>query len=178
MRMKTSTRTALMLLLVIMGLGKQNLSAQSVIFPQQSQPGTAVATQNGDTYTLANDLLSASFTKANGRLTFAGCDALYLAAGTELFKVTLGDGTVVPASAMTLGNVTLNTLTGDANAVRGSEKLDGKELVANYTYGNLSLVWRAVLRDAAHGVVGIAPQGRIGGALEEALGCTLKEATL
>ena len=148
--MKTSTRTALMLLLVIMGLGKQNLSAQSVIFPQQSQPGTAVATQNGATYTLANDLLSASFTKANGRLTFAGCDALYLASGTELFKVTLGDGTVVPASAMTLGNVTLNTLTGDANAVRGSEKLDGKELVANYTYGNLSMVWRAVLRDGSH----------------------------
>ena len=148
--MKTSTRTALMLLLVIMGLGKQNLSAQSVIFPQQSQPGTAVATQNGDTYTLANDLLSASFTKADGRLTFAGCDALYLASGTELFKVTLGDGTVVPASAMTLGNVTLNTLTGDANAVRGSEKLDGKELVANYTYGNLSMVWRAVLRDGSH----------------------------
>lgn len=148
--MKTSTRTALMLLLVIMGLGKQNLSAQSVIFPQQSQPGTAVATQNGATYTLANDLLSASFTKANGRLTFAGCDALYLASSTELFKVTLGDGTVVPASAMTLGNVTLNTLTGDANAVRGSEKLDGKELVANYTYGNLSLVWRAVLRDGSH----------------------------
>ena len=148
--MKTSTRTALMLLLVIMGLGKQNLSAQSVIFPQQSQPGTAVATQDGDTYTLANDLLSASFTKANGRLTFAGCDALYLASGTELFKVTLGDGTVVPASAMTLGNVTLNTLTGDATAVRGSERLDGKELVANYTYGNLSLVWRAVLRDGSH----------------------------
>lgn len=148
--MKTSTRTALMLLLVIMGLGKQNLSAQSVIFPQQSQPGTAVATQNGATYTLANDLLSASFTKANGRLTFAGCDALYLASSTELFKVTLGDGTVVPASAMTLGNVTLNTLTGDANAVRGSEKLDGKELVANYTYDNLSLVWRAVLRDGSH----------------------------
>ena len=148
--MKTFTRTALMLLLVIMGLGKQSLSAQSVIFPQQDQPGTAVATQNGATYTLANDLLSASFTKANGRLTFAGCDALYLASGTELFKVTLGDGTVVPASAMTLGNVTLNTLTGDANAVRGSEKLDGKELVANYTYGNLSLVWRAVLRDGSH----------------------------
>lgn len=148
--MKTSTRTALMLLLVIMGLGKQNLSAQSVIFPQQSQPGTAVATQNGATFTLANDLLSASFTKANGRLTFAGCDALYLASGTELFKVTLGDGTVVPASAMTLGNVTVNTLTGNANAVRGSEKLNGKELVANYTYGNLSLVWRAVLRDGSH----------------------------
>lgn len=148
--MKTFTRTALMLLLVIMGLGKQNLSAQSVIFPQQSQPGTAVATQNGDTYTLANDLLSASFTKANGRLTFAGCDALYLTSGTELFKVTLGDGTVVPASAMTLGEVTLNTLTGDANAVRGSEKLDGQELVANYTYGNLSMVWRAVLRDGSH----------------------------
>ena len=148
--MKTSTRTALMLLLVIMGLGKQNLSAQSVIFPQQSQPGTAVATQNGDTYTLANDLLSASFTKANGKLTFAGCDALYLTSSTELFKVTLGDGTVVPASAMTLGNVTLNTLTGDATAVRGSERLNGKELVANYTYGNLSLVWRAVLRDGSH----------------------------
>lgn len=148
--MKTFTRTALMLLLVIMGLGKQNLSAQSVIFPQQSQPGTAVATQNGATYTLANDLLSASFTKANGRLTFAGCDALYLTSGTELFKVTLGDGTVVPASAMTLGEVTLNTLTGDATAVRGSERLNGKELVANYTYDNLSMVWRAVLRDGSH----------------------------
>ena len=148
--MKTSTRTALMLLLVIMGLGKQNLSAQSVIFPQQNQPGTAVATQNGDTYTLANDLLSASFTKANGRLTFAGCDALYLTSSTELFKVTLGNGTVVPASAMTLGEVTLNTLTGNATAVRGSERFDGKELVANYTYGNLSMVWRAVLRDGSH----------------------------
>ncbi|MGN1256673.1 MAG: hypothetical protein ACI4UA_05865, partial [Bacteroidaceae bacterium] len=148
--MKTSTKTALMLLAAFMGMGQQNLSAQSVIFPQQTQPGTAVSIENGDTYTLQNDLLSASFVKADGKLTFGGCDAMYLAAGTELFKVTLGDGTMVPASAMTLGEVKVRDLSGNANAVRGSEKLNGRELVANYTYGNLSLVWRAVLRDGSH----------------------------
>ena len=130
------------------------VSAQAVIFPQQQQAGEAVGTSEGtsegSTYTLKNDLLTATFTKAGDKLTFGGCEQMYLAAGTELFKVTLGNGTVVPASSMTLGTVSLNNLTGNTDAVKGSERVNGKELVANYTYGNLSLVWRAVLRDGSH----------------------------
>lgn len=35
--------------------------AQTVIFPQQQQPGEARLIENGSGYTLANDLIEASF---------------------------------------------------------------------------------------------------------------------
>ena len=142
---------ALAWLLSSLGLGTpQTAQAQAVIFPQETQPGQANLTEVTGTYTLSNDLFSASFVKANGKLTFGGCTAMDLQAEENLFKIKLQNNDEVGSSAMTLGTVTVENLTGNAFAVRGAERFNGKQLVANYTYDNLQIVWRAVLRDGSH----------------------------
>ena len=141
-------KTLILILLACLGISQT--FAQAVVFPQQNQPGAAKLTKSGDSYVLSNALLSATFTMSNGDLTFAGSEQLCLAAGTDLFKVTLGNGTEVKSSDMTLASVEMQTLTGASSAVKGSHKFNGKQLVANYTYGNLQIVWRAVLRDGSH----------------------------
>ncbi|MDE7377397.1 MAG: hypothetical protein K2N13_00355 [Paraprevotella sp.] len=124
--------------------------AQTVVFPQAEQPGRARVQAGDGIYTLSNDLLSASFVREDGRLLFGGCDALTLQAGTELFKLRLGNGTEVCASEMTLAEVRTVELAGDPAAVKGSKRFDGKAVEADFAYGNLNITWRAVLRDGSH----------------------------
>ena len=135
--------------LLALALGA-SASAQSVIFPQEDQPGAARLIENGSTYTLANDLLEASFGLQDGRLLFGGCPQMDLLPGTELFYLTLGDGTSVPASAMTATELHAVTLTGDPEAVKGSDRFNGEALEATFTYGDLTVDWRALLRDGSH----------------------------
>lgn len=127
-----------------------NVSAQSVIFPQEQQAGLAVSSVSGETYTLSNDLLSASFTQNGGKLAFDGCEAMGLMPSEDLFSIRLGNGTEVSSSAMTLNSVETENLVADPSAAKGSLKLPGKSIKATYTYGNLTLIWRAVLRDGSH----------------------------
>ncbi|MBR0273167.1 MAG: hypothetical protein IJQ59_03630 [Bacteroidaceae bacterium] len=124
--------------------------AQSVIFPQEQQAGTAVSQVSDGVYTLSNDLLSASFRHADGKLTFDGCEAMGLKAGGELFSIRLGNGTEVASSQMTLGEVKAIDCQADASAAKGALKLPGKAIEADYSYGDLRLTWRAVLRDGSH----------------------------
>lgn len=124
--------------------------AQAVIFPQEKQAGVAVLTAEGNRYSLQNELLNADFSVKDGTLGFDGCEALSLLPGTELFRIQLGNGTEVAASEMTLGEVRTRELAGDPDAARGSERLNGQAIEANYSYGNLQLTWRAVLRDGSH----------------------------
>lgn len=124
--------------------------AQKVIFPQAQQAGRATSSVSGGTYTLANDLLSATFLLADGKLTFGGCAAMGLLASEDLFSIRLGNGTEAGSSSMTLGEVSLVSLTADSTAAKGSLKLPGQAVVATYTYRNLRLTWRAVLRDGSH----------------------------
>ena len=131
-------------------------NAQKVIFPQEQQAGTARLTAEGvgqnssETYSIGNDLFSADFVKAEGKLLFGGCEALGLKGGSELFSIRLGSGTEVKASEMSMGDVHMTDLTEDATAAKGSLKLPGKALEADFTYGDLQLTWRAVLRDGSH----------------------------
>ena len=123
----------------------------AVIFPQEKQPGKAKLTteQNGE-FTLSNDLLTAKFIAQDGKLMFAGAPELGLQPGTEIFKIRLGDGTEVLASDMKLEGVQAMPLKGDKNAVKGAKKFDGHAIEANFAYGDLDIVWRAVLRDGSH----------------------------
>ena len=126
--------------------------AQSVIFPQEKQPGMADASESGGVYTLSNELFAAKFVLLDGKLTFGGCDELNLIAGSEIFKVMLGDGTEVPATAFTLdGEIAIENLTGKPDAVKGARRFAGKQIVANFTHeSGLAIQWRAVLRDGSH----------------------------
>ena len=127
----------------------------AVLYPaQQEAVGEAKVATTADTYTLYNNVLAASFVKANNSLYFAGSNAMNLLPGTEIFTVAFGSGDNVPASAMTLNSVEMQTLTGESTAVGGAEHYNGHALVANYTYNykgaTVNIVWKAVLRDGSH----------------------------
>ena len=124
--------------------------AQAVIFPQKKQPGVAKITQKANSYQLANKVLKASFINTGGKLYFNGCSELGLQPDTELFKVLLGDGSTVAASGMKLEDVKIVTLGEDPSAATASLRYAGKALEARFTYGDLSITWRAVLRDGSH----------------------------
>ena len=129
--------------------------AQAVIFPQVEKPGVALAEKQGEVFTIKNNLLTASFEKVGGKLIFKGCPELNLLGCDEVFHITLKDGSVVvPASQMTLGEVTVEDLEVKPTAATGSLRIPGKEIKANYTYkaegADLSIVWHAILRDGSH----------------------------
>lgn len=124
--------------------------AQAVIFPQKKQPGVAKITQKSNSYQLANKVLKASFINIGGKLYFNGCSELGLQPSTELFKVLLGDGKTITASEMKLEDVKMVTLAENPSAATASLRYAGKALEARFTYEELSIVWRAVLRNGSH----------------------------
>lgn len=124
--------------------------AQAVIFPQKKQPGVAKITQKSNCYQLANKVLKASFINTGGKLYFNGCSELGLQPDTELFKVLLGDGSTVSASGMKLEDVKILNLGEDPSAATASLRYAGKALEARFTYGDLTITWRAVLKDGSH----------------------------
>lgn len=131
-------------------LSGQTITAQSVIFPQEKQAGNASLVVERDVYTLQNDLLKAHFVAKNNHLFFDGCEQLGLLPGAELFSILLADGREVPASSMNLKSVEELNLTPAEGAAKGSLKLNGKAIEAHFTFEDLSIVWRAVLRDGSH----------------------------
>ena len=124
--------------------------AQAVIFPQKKQPGVAKITQKSNSYQLANKVLKASFINTGGKLYFNGCSELGLQPDTELFKVLVGDGKTITASEMKLEDVKMVTLAENPSAATASLRYAGKALEARFTYKELSIVWRAVLRNGSH----------------------------
>lgn len=124
--------------------------AQAVIFPQKKQPGVAKITQKSNSYQLANKVLKASFINTGGKLYFNGCSELGLQPDTELFKVLLGDGSTITATGMKLEDVKMVTLAENPSAATASLRYAGKALEARFTYKELSIVWRAVLRNGSH----------------------------
>lgn len=131
-------------------LSGQTMTAQSVIFPQEKQAGNASLVAERGVYTLQNDLLKAHFVAKNNHLFFDGCEQLGLLPGAELFSILLADGREVPASSMYLKSVEELNLTPAEGAAKGSLKLNGKAIEAHFTFEDLSIVWRAVLRDGSH----------------------------
>lgn len=131
-------------------LSGQTITAQSVIFPQEKQAGNASLVAERGVYTLQNDLLKAHFVAKNNHLFFDGCEQLGLLPGSELFSILLADGREVPASSMNLKSVEELNLTPAEGAAKGSLKLNGKAIEAHFTFEDLSIVWRAVLRDGSH----------------------------
>lgn len=124
--------------------------AQAVIFPQKKQPGVAKITQKSNSYQLANKVLNASFINTGGKLYFNGCSELGLQPSTELFKVLLGDGKTITASEMKLEDVKMVNLAENPSAATASLRYAGKALEARFTYEELSIVWRAILRNGSH----------------------------
>ncbi len=130
--------------------GGQGIVAQKVVFPQEKQAGVAKLSSSETEYTLQNNLLTAKFVKDGSTLVFGGCEEMNLKAGSPLFKVVLGDGTAFTSSEMQLQSVEEETLTGNADAVKGSDRFDGKAIKAVFKKDKLNVTWHAVLRDGSH----------------------------
>lgn len=128
------------------------VQAQTVRFPQQQQPGTAKVKEKRGTFTLSNQLFTASFVRQGDCLTFGGCPELGLDAGTVLFAIRLddADSTLVPSSKMQLKEVRTIVLKADPKAAKGALRSKGVAVEARFSYGNLDMDWRAVLRDGSH----------------------------
>lgn len=141
----------LVLALFVASAGASTTHAQSVIFPQAQQAGSARLQLDADTLRLSNDLLTARFVKKNGSLVFGGCAEMNIEAGSEIFELLLGDGsTLVKASDLQLISLEEKTLSAQADAVKGAHRFAGKAIEAKFKRGDLSITWRAVLRDGSH----------------------------
>lgn len=123
---------------------------QAVIFPQEKQAGAARLSEDATTFIIANDLLSANYGYTGSSLYFRNCQALQLMQSDDLFEITLGDGTTAGSSQMTLKDVKAVSLEGKPEAARGSERIPGKGLEATFSYKNLTILWRAILRNGSH----------------------------
>lgn len=136
--------------------GTGTYSLAEVYPTQQTSVGEAkVAQENNDTvFTLYNDVLAATFVKDRGHLFFGGSDAMNLEAGTEPFTISVGSGTTIPASCISLKSLNVENLVGDNDSIGGAQHFNGKALVAEYEYAygssTLGIIWRAVLRDGSH----------------------------
>lgn len=138
------------LMAIALVAGVLTTSAQTVIFPGETQAGIATVSESDGVYTLSNDLLSASFISDGTTLKFNGCEAMNLKPGTELFVITLGNGTKINASDMTLQSVSTEVLTANPASPKGAERFNGHAIVAEFTGSGLDIEWRAVLRDGSH----------------------------
>ena len=127
-----------------------NAQAQRVVFPQQKQAGVATLKSNARNFTLANDLLQASYSMVDGTLRFNGCKAMDLMPSADLFRIRLADCSEFASSDMKLVSVTTETYNADPNAAKGSERFNGKGIKAVFTRGDMRVEWRAVLRDGSH----------------------------
>ena len=127
-----------------------NAQAQRVVFPQQKQAGVATLKSNARNFTLASDLLQASYSMVDGTLRFNGCKAMDLMPSADLFRIRLADCSEFASSDMKLVSVTTETYNADPNAAKGSERFNGKGIKAVFTRGDMRVEWRAVLRDGSH----------------------------
>lgn len=64
--------------------------------------------------------------------------------------MTLGNNTKVKASEMKWQSINEENLNANFTVLKISEQLPGKALVALLSYGELTIQWRAVLRDGSH----------------------------
>lgn len=119
-------------------------------------PGKAVATIHGATYTLSNDTIAASWTIANNKLATvavtdkAGKTLLLL---SNPFAILLKDGTIYTTGNLQVdGDPKMQALTSNPEASRYSDRLPGQkfDLPLASTDGNLHLTWSVVLRDGSH----------------------------
>lgn len=114
-----------------------------IAFPSEKLPSAATAKGNA---TLRNNWVSASFKKDGFMVRLDGKKVQ----GEELFTLVLGNGERVPASAMTCSGIKKVALKGNPDAFKLSERLNGQALVAKFTKGDITVEWRAVLRDGSH----------------------------
>ncbi len=125
-------------------------TAFAVEFPSKHQAEKAKICVKKTSWTLSNKLFSAKYTLKNGALFFDGSKAFGLDGNADLFCIKLGDNTEIKSSQMQLIGIEVENLIADTAAIKIAERCDGKALRADFSYHDLNVVWRAVLRNNSH----------------------------
>lgn len=109
-----------------------------------------------DDLTLANDLVSASWSVSDGRLRAVQvvdrAGGAPLALPPDVFSLLLRDGTTIGSSALVVrGAPRIEMLAADARAARASQRVPGRQLVVELgdSDGKLRATWRALVRDGS-----------------------------
>lgn len=144
-----SQRTFFLTFLLLLTVDYIN-AASSVKFPSKTQPDIAILSKQEGKWIFSNQLFTASFIQHGDKLFFGGSTEMCIEPGTELFELTLGNNTKVKASEMKWQSIYEENLSANQTVLKASEQLPGKALVAILTYGELTIQWRAVLRDSSH----------------------------
>ena len=114
-----------------------------VVFPSEKQPSTATVKGNS---TLKNNWVTALFKKDGFSVKIDGKKIQ----GDELFTLVFGNGERLPASSMTCAGIKKVALKANPEALKLSERFAGQALVGKFTKDDISVEWRAVLRDGSH----------------------------
>ena len=106
--------------------------------------------------TLANDLVSAAWSASDGSLkalrVVDRATGAILGLPPDVFTLRLRDGSVIGSSSMRLGSAPrVEALSGDRRAARASERVRGRQVVAELAdgEGRFRATWRAILREGS-----------------------------
>jgi hypothetical protein len=120
-------------------------------------PGKAKTAVAGDSLSIGNRALSASWRLGGGRFNAvevrSGLDAQTLSLGGEPFQILLADGTRYAASSMKMdGKAVALDLQANGVSARLGDRLRGRklELRLRSADGRLRALWRAILHDGAN----------------------------
>ncbi len=132
---------------------------RAIEFPGR-QPGAAVGRFEQDRLVLANDVLSVAWQIAPDRMRLAEIvdrmSGRTLRPAGDAFRVLLPDGRTWTASQMRReGNVSLEAIAAEPDAVRQADRCAGKRAVLSMVSpdGALRVRWQASIRDGANCVV-------------------------
>ena len=125
--------------------------------PSSKHPaGKATAAQSEDTFTLGNNLLSASFQWKDGGVLFGGLKGPdgteLLQSGGPVFTLKLANGQEMSSTDMKATKPELTNLQPDSKSLRAAAQLPGQAISATFTApdGSFSIDWKAVLRENSH----------------------------
>ena len=157
-----------------MGADKPDVVTRSVpdIFYSETMPGDASAKQNGNVFTLSNNVLEIGWSLEEGHLLLTKvADKMKgrsYSQRSEVFEIHVDDTTRIPASACRLvGGPTLEVLEPVQASACTAKHLKGWQLAARFQHPatGMTVQWRAELHNGSHyvrQVLGVdGPQGTL-----------------
>jgi hypothetical protein len=120
-------------------------------------PGDARASIGGDQLVLENQMLALRWSRANGALSGSELVVRYpeksILLSRDIFVLTLKDGNTLRSSTMKIKDAPrVEALSINREASRSAQHFPGQQLVARFedTSGQLSVTWRAILRNGSN----------------------------
>lgn len=152
-----SSRIAVGLGALRMGLGRDALASGLDLFRPQLAPTPARAAVSADEVTLGNDAINAAWTTTGGVFRPARLNDVLndtpLPVSAQAFVLTFADKSALRSGDMRITSPPrTEKLPGDHSASRASERIGGQQIVLTLqdSNGRIEAVWRGVLRDGSH----------------------------